>query len=405
MMHLYIMDLFGHLKGLPGAFVGCFILASLSALTIALNAVATILYKDIYQRSKRSIVMSETTFKRIIIVLADGLSMFMGFVVSTPPALLQTFYTFNSVIAGPFLGVFVLGMFFPWANNLGTFIGAVLAFILNCWIGFGGMINHVATAVKSPVSDLACYYNVEHFRNLTTSTNGTTPAYVKMTYPPVETYDGPEQISMLSYMYLAPVGTVVTVIVSLVVSFISGYVRPSSLDPKLICPIFDVVFPFLPECVLRPLRFGIDHKEKYTKTGSSAQPTTVSHTEPERDISELSGNNITTNGHVNLALEPDDYDSSNGPTHHRPTHPGPTHDGPAHHETNRPFHLKLEAVRLSNGGGKDSQAVFLIENDSRASVAHLNDQFDSRASMADLNDQLDSRASLTHLNHQLVTKL
>jgi hypothetical protein len=43
--------------------------------------------------------------------------------------------------------------------------------------------------------------------------------------------------------------------------FLLGYTRPSTLDPRLICPVFDVIFPFLPEKILKPLRFGVPHKK------------------------------------------------------------------------------------------------------------------------------------------------
>nr|KAG5709843.1 hypothetical protein BaRGS_032667 [Batillaria attramentaria] len=34
-----------------------------------------------------------------------------------------------------------------------------------------------------------------------------------------------------------------------------GYTKPSSLHPHLICPLFDVILPCLPEAVRKPLRF------------------------------------------------------------------------------------------------------------------------------------------------------
>lgn len=39
-----------------------------------------------------------------------------------------------------------------------------------------------------------------------------------------------------------------------------GYTDPKSVDARFICPIFDVLCPYLPEKILKPLRFGIVHK-------------------------------------------------------------------------------------------------------------------------------------------------
>ncbi|XP_067671677.1 uncharacterized protein [Haliotis asinina] len=64
----------------------------------------------------------------------------------------------------------------------------------------------------------------------------------------------------LSYLYYSLVATVVVGVVGSIVSLLTGSVKPESLDPRLICPLFDKLFPFLPERVLKPLRFGIDHE-------------------------------------------------------------------------------------------------------------------------------------------------
>ena len=41
----------------------------------------------------------------------------------------------------------------------------------------------------------------------------------------------------------------------------SGHNIPSNSDPRLFCPIFDVIFPYLPEKILKPLRFGVDYSK------------------------------------------------------------------------------------------------------------------------------------------------
>lgn len=41
---------------------------------------------------------------------------------------------------------------------------------------------------------------------------------------------------------------------------ILGAQDPKEIDARLICPVFDVMFPFLPEKIRKPLRFGVVHK-------------------------------------------------------------------------------------------------------------------------------------------------
>ncbi|KAH3829736.1 hypothetical protein DPMN_102964 [Dreissena polymorpha] len=38
-----------------------------------------------------------------------------------------------------------------------------------------------------------------------------------------------------------------------------GIQDPQELDPKLVCPFFDVFCPYLPKRLRRPLRFGVRH--------------------------------------------------------------------------------------------------------------------------------------------------
>lgn len=42
---------------------------------------------------------------------------------------------------------------------------------------------------------------------------------------------------------------------------IKGPEDPKKLDPKLICPLFDILFPYLPEKIRKPMRFGVRHGE------------------------------------------------------------------------------------------------------------------------------------------------
>ena len=40
-----------------------------------------------------------------------------------------------------------------------------------------------------------------------------------------------------------------------------GLKNPKDVDPKLMVPIFDIMFPFLPEKILKPLRFGVRYHD------------------------------------------------------------------------------------------------------------------------------------------------
>ena len=44
-------------------------------------------------------------------------------------------------------------------------------------------------------------------------------------------------------------------------TFPAGRTDPSTLNTKLLCPVFDVFFQYLPEKMRKPLRFGVRHGE------------------------------------------------------------------------------------------------------------------------------------------------
>ncbi|KAL5018668.1 hypothetical protein ScPMuIL_004390, partial [Solemya velum] len=66
----------------------------------------------------------------------------------------------------------------------------------------------------------------------------------------------------LAHMWYAGTAVVIVVVVGLVVSILTGITIPKTLDPRLICPFFDVFFPYLPENIRQKLRFGVPHESK-----------------------------------------------------------------------------------------------------------------------------------------------
>lgn len=54
---------------------------------------------------------------------------------------MQVALSFNGMVGGVTLGLFSLGMFFPWANAKGALFGAVIAMALILWMGLGQQIS------------------------------------------------------------------------------------------------------------------------------------------------------------------------------------------------------------------------------------------------------------------------
>lgn len=53
-----------------------------------------------------------------VVLLSGAVMIVLAFMVSQMGTVLQASYSVYAIINGPIFGVFVLGMIFPWANNI-----------------------------------------------------------------------------------------------------------------------------------------------------------------------------------------------------------------------------------------------------------------------------------------------
>ncbi|XP_046554451.1 sodium-coupled monocarboxylate transporter 2-like isoform X2 [Haliotis rubra] len=269
LLPLYVMDILGHIPGIPGVFVSCIFSGSLSTLSSSLNALGAVIPCDLIKPyfcpnlSDRSM----TILSKVIVVIFGGVAIGLAVLVSQLGSVLQASYSVYSVINGPLFGLFILGMFFPWANAWGAFVGAVTSLAFMCWIGFGAFANKVSTAKPSPVFTHGCNWSVTTTAMTVTTTLGTATPFTGSTEMTTVAASSDPFIPMykLSYLFYTPTAMAVLVIVGMFVSLITGLRRPDSIDPRLICPLFDRLFPCMPEMILRPLRCGVNHNEKYRK--------------------------------------------------------------------------------------------------------------------------------------------
>ena len=114
-----------------------------------------------------------------------------------------------------------------------------------------------------PVSAEGCrtYLNMSSSLDLTL----TSPTGVSTNIVIAKDYSVIEEFYKISYVWYNTFGTVVFVIVSLVVSFITGPTDPKEVDCKLMVPLFYKICIFLPEQYRRVMLFGVDYEKKEEK--------------------------------------------------------------------------------------------------------------------------------------------
>ncbi|XP_067673778.1 sodium-dependent multivitamin transporter-like [Haliotis asinina] len=284
LLPLFVMDVLGNITGLPGLFVACIFSGALSTVSSGLNSLAAVLLEDVVKSyiAKNLSEGRATLVSKIIALVLGVLCLGLTYVASVLGSVLQAALSLFGMIGGPLLGVFTLGMVFPWANKWGAGIGLATSLIMMFWIGIGAQVQKPPQP-KPPTNITGCNWNLTttvapvtvsgvmssiSTVATTTASNVTTVATTLERSPDYYLYT-------LSYLWYSATAVLIVVVVGLIFSFITGHTRASTVDPRLICPIFDIIFPFcfLPECIRKPLRFGVNHEGKYDRPSLSTKMT------------------------------------------------------------------------------------------------------------------------------------
>jgi hypothetical protein len=148
----------------------------------------------------------------------------------------------------------------------GAIAGLLAGLGMAFWIGIGAIIYPPA-AYKPPLTTEGC--------NLTS----TTPSpFLTTTLPPE--IPPIAELYTLSYTWYACAFWLVTVVVGLLVSFLTGATKRQDIDPVLRSHCVDGLYCFLPEVIKKPLRCG-DDKPDYSKRDEEVDMLEVKEVKPE----------------------------------------------------------------------------------------------------------------------------
>ncbi|KAK7111789.1 hypothetical protein V1264_011365 [Littorina saxatilis] len=180
LLPLFVMDILADYEGVPGIFVACVFSGSLSSLSSGLNAISAVTIKDLivpYCCPKLS-DFKTTLLTKLIVVVYGGLGMALAYVVGLLGRVLQASFSAYAILNGPMFGLFLLGMFFPWANSFGAFVGCMTSLVIMAWIGIGAFWHNVSTASLSAVVTTGCTWNNITTNVTTTTTTTTSPTTI-----------------------------------------------------------------------------------------------------------------------------------------------------------------------------------------------------------------------------------
>ncbi|XP_070158859.1 sodium-coupled monocarboxylate transporter 1 isoform X8 [Polyergus mexicanus] len=221
----YVMEIAGDLHGIPGLFISGVFGAALSSLSVGFNSTSVVILEDFVMgcfKMKLSDRCS-TIFVKILVVFFGLLALSFLFLIEKLGGILSVTNSLAAIAAGTSFGVFTLGILFPWANSKGAFIGAIAGFMMSGWVSFGANAaigSGLVVPKKLPVS--SCTEDINNvFINQSerSSEDNVFPLY------------------RLSYHWVAPIGTLVVLVIGGLVTWITGARDPSSIDKNLLSPV------------------------------------------------------------------------------------------------------------------------------------------------------------------------
>nr|CAD7595853.1 unnamed protein product [Timema genevievae] len=251
----YVMELSEHVPGLPGLFVAGVFSAALSTMSTGLNSMTGVIFEDLIRPMYKGPISESTAslIMKIVVVIIGTCCVGLVFLVDKLGTIVQAVKSLTGIASGSLLGIFSLGMFFPWANPKGAIAGGIVSVAFVGWISLGtqaAIARKQITFPTKPVSIEGCL----HLVNITMDPVPTSREDVFFLY-------------RMSYLWYSIIGTLTAIIVGLIVSFMTGPRDPKSIDPDLLSP---VIHRFLPRMTNK---FSRD-QEHQQKDGTEMQQRT-----------------------------------------------------------------------------------------------------------------------------------
>ncbi|CAG9823599.1 unnamed protein product [Phaedon cochleariae] len=222
----YIINVMGNMKGVTGFFVAGIFAASLGTVASALNSLAAVTMQDflgsacgIHIPDKRGAFIA-----KILSIVYGAVSFGLVFLIAQLGSVMQVAISFNGMAGGVTLGLFSLGMFFPWANAKGAIFGSVIAMGLITLMCIG---QQVAIASGS-FEEESKFTSIEKCKCF-----NITQVVQKEIIPDTEPIFF---LYRISYIWYSGIGFLVTVILGLIGSFVTGANKTSDVDDNLLSP-------------------------------------------------------------------------------------------------------------------------------------------------------------------------
>ncbi|NWV49572.1 SC5A8 protein, partial [Daphoenositta chrysoptera] len=245
LMPYLVLDILRDFPGVPGLFVASAYSGTLSTVSSSINALAAVTVEDLIKPYFKSLSEKKLSW------ISMGMSLFYGGVciamaalASLLGALLQAALSIFGMVGGPLLGLFALGILCSFANGIGALVGLVSGFVISLWVGIGSQIYPPLPERTKPLYLSTAGCNISS-GNITSTE---IPLTTVFSTPGAERPALADNWYSLSYLYFSTLGTLVTVVVGIIISLLTGGLK-QNIDRKFLLTKEDFLSNFSrPDC-------------------------------------------------------------------------------------------------------------------------------------------------------------
>ncbi|XP_063903326.1 putative sodium-dependent multivitamin transporter isoform X1 [Zophobas morio] len=224
---LFVMKVLSEYSGMSGLFIAGIWSGTLSSWATVLNSVTAVVVEDIYT------IFSTTQFreKQWSILLTKFTSIVLGIIcaclaytVNNVDTVLKINSIIFSVTGGPSLGLFIMGIMFPWINTKGVFIGGISSLCFMAWLIFNTLAGNNFTSPTKSLATTECRYHFVPQQIFTDQTN--TSGVLTLG----------EEFFQMSYLWHPLLGVLISVLVGFSINLLLDSPDPRDVDPRLLAP-------------------------------------------------------------------------------------------------------------------------------------------------------------------------
>ncbi|XP_050704575.1 sodium-coupled monocarboxylate transporter 1-like isoform X4 [Eriocheir sinensis] len=223
-----VIDKLSHIPGISGLFVAAVYSAVLSTLSSSGNSAACTIWEDFLKPLPFFSGLSNKTATFVVKMLSSltgVVAVALGHLIGNLGNIFNIIFSITTAISGPIAGVFLAGILLPWVNAKSAFSGFVASFCYSMWIVVGKFLRGGGSPPQLTLSMDGCVAPVNVTLGYLTTT------IVPKTVDQMETsaYD-------ISYCYNTLIGIAITMLISSLVTLITGPNSPGEVKSELLNP-------------------------------------------------------------------------------------------------------------------------------------------------------------------------